>query len=237
MGDRQGSLRGFSFLKQINFNQRHFFKGLLPIGILILVSTLVGCSSAQKQRKEQREKVVQTSGLYCEFVNGELFADIDVALNLEMAKRCDPNRNFTISSYRTPSNNQGVLYCCATRDAAKSVSKNSSSPSPVVAPARSTLEPLQQSPVVAPPVSPTTDFAPLDAPAPAAVPETKPAVPSGGQEGNPNPTTTRRGPNPSTNPRSEKIVNSNSDLENYVLEDEAPIAPRSQPVRAPASRR
>ncbi len=74
---------------------------------------LSGCaSSAMKQRKDQRDKVAQTSKLYCEFINGEVFPDIDVALNLEMAKRCDSEKNFTITQYKTPSENMGIMYCC-----------------------------------------------------------------------------------------------------------------------------
>lgn len=81
---------------------------------LAVVSLLVsGCaSSATKQRKEQRDKVAQSSRLYCEFINGEIYNDIDVALNLEMAKRCDADKPYTLTQYRTPSENQGVLYCC-----------------------------------------------------------------------------------------------------------------------------
>jgi hypothetical protein len=85
---------------------------------LSLALIFTGCSSAQKQRKEQREKAAQQSGLWCEFVNGEIFPDIDVALNLEMSKRCDTTKQYTISSYKTPSENHGVLYCCALKEGA-----------------------------------------------------------------------------------------------------------------------
>lgn len=70
-------------------------------------------SSAMKARKDQQVKAAQSAKLYCEFINGEIFPDIDVALNLEMAKRCDSDKPFTITSYKTPSENQGVLYCCS----------------------------------------------------------------------------------------------------------------------------
>ena len=100
----------------------------LKIKTLLVVFTtgffLVGCSSAQKQRKEQRDQASQTSGLYCDFVNGEIFPDLEVALNLEIAKRCDIDRSLTISSYKTPSENQGVLYCCVLRDVAAAKSNN-----------------------------------------------------------------------------------------------------------------
>lgn len=82
---------------------------------LLAVFSLVGCgSSAVKQRKEQRDKLTQSSKLFCEFVNGDVYAnDVDVALNIEMSKRCDSDKPFSISQYKTPSENQGVLYCCS----------------------------------------------------------------------------------------------------------------------------
>jgi hypothetical protein len=83
---------------------------------VVLIAFLSGCASSQiKARKEAREKAAQSGRLWCEFVNGEIFPDVDVALNIEMTKRCDPDKNFSVTSYRTPSENQGVIYCCATR--------------------------------------------------------------------------------------------------------------------------
>ncbi len=74
---------------------------------------VAGCaSSSQKARKEQRDKLVQTSKLYCEWISGEQFQDTDVALNVNMAQRCDSEKNFTISQYRTASDIQGMMYCC-----------------------------------------------------------------------------------------------------------------------------
>ncbi len=77
------------------------------------LSFFTGCLSAKfKQRKEQREKVAQASRLYCEFVNGDLYPDTDVQLNFEMAKRCDSTLPFSITQYRTSSDNSGIVYCC-----------------------------------------------------------------------------------------------------------------------------
>ncbi len=84
--------------------------------LLLAVSALlfVGCaSSQQKQRREQRDKLVQSAKLYCEFLNGEQYPDIDVALNLQMAQKCDSDKSFSITSYKTPSEIPGVLFCCA----------------------------------------------------------------------------------------------------------------------------
>ena len=82
-----------------------------------LLFSLVACTSAQiKARKEQRDKAVQTTHLYCEFVNGETYPDIDVALNLEMAKKCDSEKPMTVSNYRSPSDSIGLIFCCGTHD-------------------------------------------------------------------------------------------------------------------------
>ena len=86
--------------------------------IVVMVTTatlfLAGCSSAQKTRKETREKIAASSGLYCDFVNGELFpSDVEVALNIEVAKKCDSNKALSITQYKTPAENNGVVFCCA----------------------------------------------------------------------------------------------------------------------------
>lgn len=81
---------------------------------LVTAALFVGCaSSQQKARREQREKVVQNSKLYCEFVNGEQYPDMDVALNLQIAQHCDSEKNFSISSYKTPSEISGMMFCCS----------------------------------------------------------------------------------------------------------------------------
>lgn len=89
----------------------------LLLSMAVAMAFLTGCASSQiKARKDQREKAAQSSKLWCEFVNGEVYPDVDVAVNLEMAKRCDADKHFTITSYRTPSENQGVIYCCSVRE-------------------------------------------------------------------------------------------------------------------------
>jgi hypothetical protein len=81
----------------------------------LLVSVFVtGCGSGRlKARQEQREKMVQASGMYCEFVNGEKHSDFDVELNLQMAKRCDSSKAFSLVPYKNLSDQTGILYCCA----------------------------------------------------------------------------------------------------------------------------
>jgi hypothetical protein len=86
------------------------------IGVVYLGGVLSGCSSGATKRKEEREKAVQTSKLYCEFVNGENFPDIDVALNLAMAQKCDHEEPHSLTAYRTPSEVTGVMFCCSVVD-------------------------------------------------------------------------------------------------------------------------
>lgn len=89
----------------------------MKAALMIAAMSVVGCASKQqKARKEQQQKVIQTAKFYCEYLNGEQFYDIDVALNVTMGQRCDPDKPFSISQYRTPSDIQGVMYCCSTSD-------------------------------------------------------------------------------------------------------------------------
>ncbi len=89
------------------------FKNLLVLAIGC--AFLSACaSSAMKNRKDQQSKLVQSSKLYCQFINGDEFPDIDVAVNLDMAKHCDSEKPFSLSQYKTKSESQGVLYCCGT---------------------------------------------------------------------------------------------------------------------------
>lgn len=94
----------------------------LPSGLsLILGGVLtvfvVGCSSAAlKQRQEQRDRVVQSAKMYCEFVNGDNNPDIDVAVNIAMGAKCESNKPFTMTTYRTPSEINGILFCCGTKE-------------------------------------------------------------------------------------------------------------------------
>ncbi|MCK6597382.1 MAG: hypothetical protein L6Q37_03390, partial [Bdellovibrionaceae bacterium] len=87
------------------------FARLLPIIFLVIGMVLGGCSSAQK-RQEERNKVAQSSGLYCEFVNGDANNDVDVEINLQMSKKCDISKQFTITNYKNASDIFGLVYCC-----------------------------------------------------------------------------------------------------------------------------
>lgn len=81
---------------------------------LFAVSFLVlsGCSSGQTKRKEQQTQVVKSSKIYCEFINGENNQDADVVLNLQMGARCDYEKPYSITSYKTPADITGLMFCC-----------------------------------------------------------------------------------------------------------------------------
>lgn len=122
-----------------------------------------GCSSAMKARQAEREKVSATSGFFCEFINGEDYVDVDVQMNLSMAKKCDGSKPFSISDYKSSSDIQGMVYCCnMIRD---------ERPAPVVSKAPAPVEPA---PKVEAPVAPP---APPAVAKPAAKPAAKAAAP------------------------------------------------------------
>ncbi len=93
---------------------------------------LSGCTSMQK-RQEERNKVAQSSGLYCEFVNGDANNDVDVEVNLRMSKKCDVNKQFTLTNYKNASDLFGVIFCCHYQKGSNSSSSGSSA-SPASAP-------------------------------------------------------------------------------------------------------
>ena len=81
--------------------------------LILVLLFAVGCSSSSfKTRQEQREKLAISSGFSREFVNGDVFPDLDVELSLTMAKKCDPNKSMTMTQYRNASDQNGIVYCC-----------------------------------------------------------------------------------------------------------------------------
>jgi hypothetical protein len=86
--------------------------------LLICVVTIVGCSSAQKIRREERDRLVSKSGLLCDFVNEADFKDVDIELNLRMANKCNSAKPFSISGYKRVDTSSGFMFCCATREGA-----------------------------------------------------------------------------------------------------------------------
>ncbi|XGC80264.1 hypothetical protein ACES2L_13110 [Bdellovibrio bacteriovorus] len=91
------------------FSQRLF---ILATSSALLLS---GCASGTfKARQEQREKMAASTGMFCEFVSGDLHPDVDVELSMQMARRCDSAKNFSITNYKNSSDQAGVIYCCST---------------------------------------------------------------------------------------------------------------------------
>ncbi len=86
---------------------------LKRVAVSLIISTLLlsGCGSMQK-RQEERNRVAQSSGLYCEFVNGDANNDVDVELNIQMSKKCDISKQFSMTNYKNASDIFGVVYCC-----------------------------------------------------------------------------------------------------------------------------
>lgn len=91
-----------------------------PVFRVVLLSAMsalmmTACASSKfKERQAQREKAASGAGLYCEFLSGDVFPDLDVELNLKMAQRCDARGTFSITNYKNVSDQNGVMYCCAT---------------------------------------------------------------------------------------------------------------------------
>ena len=102
--------------------------------LLVLSASFVGCASSTfKARQEQREKMAASSGMFCEFISGDLFPDVDVELSMSMAKRCDSSKQFSITNYKNSSDQSGVIYCCSTaagKRSAASAPKRVSAPAP-----------------------------------------------------------------------------------------------------------
>ncbi|MEY4617281.1 MAG: hypothetical protein RJB66_2241 [Pseudomonadota bacterium] len=86
-------------------------KKITSIGLLFGI-VLSGCSSSHKARRQERERLVQSKGVFCDFVSESDFNDVDVELNLRLAKKCDASKPFSITSHKRVSENPGVLYCC-----------------------------------------------------------------------------------------------------------------------------
>ena len=96
--------------------------GWVVCGFILFI--LSSCSSSsKKQRLVQRDHLVAAKKFYCEFINGEKYVDIDVALNIFMAEKCDGNRPFSITGYRSISDIPGVLFCCNILTPSQSASK------------------------------------------------------------------------------------------------------------------
>ncbi len=106
--------------------------------LFVVAGFVSGCASAKfKERQMQRDKLAASSGMFCEFVSGEDYPDVDVEMNMKMAQKCDASKPFSITSYKNSSENFGLVYCCsvakAEKPAPKAVERKEVSTTPVVA--------------------------------------------------------------------------------------------------------
>lgn len=100
-----------------------FFRAFLS---LTLISMFGACASTEKkQRQVVRDQVSASSKFYCEFLNGEKYTDIDIALNIAMGEKCDVSENFSVTGYRSISEIPGVIYCCNLKSKEGNSSKQS----------------------------------------------------------------------------------------------------------------
>ena len=105
---------------------------VLLVGSLLIL--IAGCSSASKARRLEREKLVHSKGVYCDFVSEADYNDVDVELNLRLAKKCDASKPFSITSHKRVSENPGVLYCCNSEGFTETPEVPAPAPSPSLAP-------------------------------------------------------------------------------------------------------
>lgn len=126
--------------------KRHGSLSMLFVLSLLFVT---GCSSGNK-KSEARDKVTSQSGLYCDFVNGEKNRQIELELNILMAKKCDVDKPYTISDYRSPAEVSGMIFCCRVKElqTAKAVAAPVTK-APVSTPASSAVVPASK-PTAAP---------------------------------------------------------------------------------------
>ncbi len=116
--------------------------------IPLVVFLFSGCASERKARQAERDKLSNSTGMYCDFVNGDQYHDVDVQMNLQMAKKCDPQKPFSISNFRNSSEMFGIVYCCNTNKGPSGATTTAKAPSNIP----TSAAPTQQS---APSQSPT----------------------------------------------------------------------------------
>lgn len=120
------------------------FSRLKYLSVPSLLFIISGCASGTfKARQEQREQLATSTGMFCEFISGDLFPDLDVELSLRMAKRCDSDKNFSITNHRNESGQNGVMYCCAVANA--SAAKHRKPPRPPAPPMTPASAPAKES--------------------------------------------------------------------------------------------
>lgn len=94
--------------------------------LITLVGALSACSSNRKKH-DHRDKIASSSGLYCDFVNGDKHKEVELELNISMARKCDPEKPFSLTGYRNAAEVHGLMYCCSVKKAESSPKGQSSS--------------------------------------------------------------------------------------------------------------
>jgi hypothetical protein len=102
-------------------------KIFIVCGILASFILTSCASSTYRARQEKREKLASSAGLYCEWISGDKHADIDVEVNLQMAQRCDSSKPFSLTTYKNNSDQNGIMYCCATANSSPAPSARKAS--------------------------------------------------------------------------------------------------------------
>lgn len=88
--------------------------------ILVFMQVL-GCSSVSiKNRAQLRDKIVSETGFYCDFLSGEQYPDIHVALNIQVGQKCDVSKPLHYTHYRGPGEVPGLVFCCHLKSNASS---------------------------------------------------------------------------------------------------------------------
>lgn len=135
--------------------------------MVLSLAGLAGCSSAQTKRKEQQTQVVKTSKIYCEFVNGENQQDVDVVLNLQMGAKCDYEKPYSVTGYKTPADITGVMFCCGV--VGDKTEKKAIADAKSAEAAKSGAEAKKEIPVIPPPLQNPVPELPIN-PAPESAP-------------------------------------------------------------------
>ncbi len=105
------------------FNQSPVNKIFL---LTIAALSLAACGGrVSAERDAERDRAASQGGGYCDFVSNIDHPDVEVEVGLRLTKRCDMNKSFSITEYRTEKNNNGILFCCAGQN--KRSNSNSSS--------------------------------------------------------------------------------------------------------------
>ena len=90
--------------------------------LALFATVLAGCSS-NKKKYELRDKIASSSGLFCDFINGDKYKEVEIELNVAMARKCDPDKPYSITGYRNASEVHGMMYCCSTKKVASAADR------------------------------------------------------------------------------------------------------------------